>query len=71
VRVLPVYIQLMRTNWRKKALTFGEFVTAAHDTWGERRASGFVWLAVNTQLVEFRGQQRFVFSKRNLNYLPF
>jgi hypothetical protein len=61
----------MKANCPKKPLTFGEFITAAHDAWGERRANGFVWLAVNTNLVEFRGQKRFVFSKRNLNYLPF
>jgi hypothetical protein len=61
----------MKTNCRKKPLTFGEFVAAAHDAWGERRAGGFVWLAVNAHMVEFRGPQRFVFSKRNLNYLPF
>jgi hypothetical protein len=61
----------MKTNYRKQSLTFGEFIAAAHDAWGERRASGFVRLAVNANLVEFRGQKRFVFSKRNLNYLPF
>ena len=61
----------MKINCRKKSLTVGEFISAAHDAWGGRRSSGFVWLAVNAYQVEFRGQQRFVFSKRNLNYLPF
>jgi hypothetical protein len=64
-------LQVVKTNCRRKPLTFGEFIAAAHDAWGERRASGLVWLAVNTNLIEFRGQKRFVFSKRNLNYLPF
>ena len=64
-------LRIMKTNYRKKPLTFGEFVSAAHDAWGGRRASGFVWLAVNAHLVEFRGQQRYVFSRRNLNFLPF
>ncbi|HEX7617170.1 MAG TPA: hypothetical protein VF480_00475 [Verrucomicrobiae bacterium] len=61
----------MKTNCRKKPLTFGEFIAAAHDAWGGHRAGGFVWLAVNAHQVEFRGQHRFVFSRRNLNYLPF
>ena len=68
--VRPIF-HTVKTNCRKKQLKFGEFIAAAHDAWGERRASGFVWLAVNAHLVEFRGQKRFVFSKRNLNYLPF
>ena len=54
----------MKTNCRKKSLTFGEFIAAAHDVWGGRRAGGFEWLAVNAHWVQFRGQQRFVFSKR-------
>ena len=61
----------MKTNCRKKSLTFGEFIAATHDAWSERRASGFVRLAFNAHLVEFRRPQRFVFSRRNLNYLPF
>ena len=61
----------MKTNCRKKSLTLGEFVAAAHDAWGGGWASVFVWLAVNTNPVKFRGQKRFVFSERNLNYLPF
>jgi hypothetical protein len=57
----------MKTNCGKKPLTFGGFITAAHAAWGKRRARGMVWLAVNARLVEFRGPQRFVFSKRSLN----
>jgi hypothetical protein len=57
----------MKTHRRKKPLTFGGFIAAAHDAWGKRRARGMVWLAVNAGLVEFRGAQRFVFSKRSLN----
>lgn len=69
--VTRLIFQSVKTNCRRKPLAFGEFITAAHDAWGERRASGFVWLAVKTHQLEFRGQHRFVFSKRNLNYLPF
>jgi len=61
----------MKINCRKKSPTSGEFIAAAHDAWEERRASGFLWLAANARQIQFRGQQRFVFSKRNLNCLPF
>jgi hypothetical protein len=49
----------MKTDDTKKALTFGDFIAAAYRAWGRRRAKGFVWLAVNARLVEFRGGQRF------------
>ena len=52
----------MKTHPRKKPLTFGEFVAAAYRVWGERRAKGFIQLALKARLIEFRGQQRFVFS---------
>ena len=48
-----------RTNGKKKAMTFGDFIAAAYRAWGKRRAKGVVWLAVNARLVEFRGPQRF------------
>lgn len=57
----------MKTNCRKKPLTFGGFITAAHDAWGKRRAKGIVWLAVNARLVKFQGPQRFAFSERSFN----
>jgi hypothetical protein len=57
----------MKANQEKKALTFGGFITAAHDAWGKRRARGLVRLAVNARLVRFQGPQRVVFSKRSLN----
>jgi G3E family GTPase len=52
----------VKTNGKKRALTFGDFVAAAYRAWGKRRAKGFVWLAVNAQLVEFRGRQRLLIS---------
>jgi hypothetical protein len=61
----------MQADCRKKPQTSGEFITAARDIWHERRTSGFVWLAAKAPRVEFRGSQRFVFSKRELNYLLF
>ena len=48
----------MKTDDRKRALTFGDFVAAAYRAWGRRRTKGFVWLAVNARLIEFRGGQR-------------
>jgi hypothetical protein len=49
----------VRTDSRKRVLTFGDFVAGAYRAWGHRRAKGLVWLAVNAGLVEFRGPQRF------------
>ncbi|MGA2788206.1 MAG: hypothetical protein ABSF60_11830 [Verrucomicrobiota bacterium] len=50
----------MKTNCRKKHLTFGEFIMAAYDACGRQKAGGIVRLAVNVRLVEFRGHDRFV-----------
>ena len=50
----------MKTNHKKKALTFGDFIAAAYRAWGSRRARGLVRLALNAHLVVFRGRQRFV-----------
>ena len=55
----------MKANQEKEALTFGEFIIAAYDAWGKRRARGIVRLAVNARLIEFQGPQRFEFSKRS------
>ena len=52
----------MKTNGKKKALTFGDFIAATYHAWGARRAIGFVRLAIDTHLVVFRGRQRFVIS---------
>ncbi|MGA2028818.1 MAG: hypothetical protein ABSG87_01930 [Verrucomicrobiota bacterium] len=50
----------MKSNCRKKSLTFGEFIARVYDVWGERKARGIVLLAIKTHLIEFREQQRFV-----------
>lgn len=57
----------MKFDPAKKALTFGEFIMAAYDAWGKPQAKGIVWLAVNAQLVEFRGPRRFVISEWSTN----
>ena len=53
----------MKTNGRKRALTFGDFIAAAYRAWGTRRANGLVRLAFNARLVVFRGGQRFMISE--------
>jgi len=45
-----------------KPLTFGDFVAGAYRTWGERKAKGIVRLAVEVNLIKFRGSERFVIS---------
>jgi hypothetical protein len=52
-----------RTNGKKRALMFGDFIAAAYRAWGRCRANELVRLAVNERLVEFRGSQRFMISE--------
>ena len=47
----------------QRELRFGDFIEAAYGAWGERRAKGFVRLAVNARLLVFRGGQRFVIAE--------
>lgn len=47
----------MKTNCRKRCLTFGEFIAHIYDVCGERKARGIVHLAIKARLIEFRGQQ--------------
>ena len=54
--------QAMKSNGRKKALTFGEFIASVYDACGKRKAIGMVRLALETHWLEFRGQQRFVIT---------
>jgi hypothetical protein len=53
----------MKTNCRKKALTFGEFIARIYDVCGKRKARGMVRLALKAHLIEFRGKQRLVISE--------
>jgi hypothetical protein len=61
----------IKTNDAKRAMMFGEFIAGAYRAWGARRAKGFVWLAVNARLVEFRGPQRLVISEEQHENLSF
>jgi len=47
----------MKSNCKKKEITFGEFIAATYRTWGRRRAGGIVRLVVNARLVQFPGQR--------------
>ena len=52
----------IQPNGKNRVLMFGDFIAAAYQAWGRRRAKGLVWLAVNARLVEFQGLQRIVIS---------
>jgi len=39
---------------KKKNVTLGEFIMAAYEAWGKRRARGAVRLAIKMHLVESR-----------------
>ena len=53
----------MRTNGRRKPLTFGEFIMHAYDVWGRRKAGGMVRVALEAQLIKFRRRARCVVLK--------
>ena len=50
----------MEANHKKKALTFGDLITAVYAACDRQKAEGIVRLAVNARLLEFRGRDRFV-----------
>ncbi len=52
----------MKMSTPKKTLTFGEFITGVYDGCGKRKASGIVWMAVNTHFVKFQKHQRYIVS---------
>ena len=52
-------LQAMKTNCRRRHLTFGEFIMAVYDAYG-KKAGGIVRLAVNARLVTLCRQRRIV-----------
>ena len=46
----------------KKPLTFGEFVAGSYRAWGKHKANEIIRLAIKTQMLEFRGPQRYEIS---------
>ncbi len=55
-------VQVTKTITKKKPLTFGEFIAAVHETWGNRQAKGLVRLAVNAHLIKCLGRKHFLIS---------
>jgi hypothetical protein len=55
-------ISQMKVPTGKRPLTFGDFIAGSYRAWGKGRAEGIIRLAVKAQLIEFRGQERFVIS---------
>ena len=53
----------IRTNGKKRGLVFGDFIIAAYEARGRRRAKELVRLAVNAKLVDFHGRQLCVITK--------
>jgi hypothetical protein len=53
---------MLKTNKARKWFTFGDLICAAYTACGKRKSIGFVRLAVNARLIEFRGGQRFEIS---------
>ncbi len=66
---LPVYNYTMKTNCRKRYLTFGEVIMAVYDACGRQKAEGIVRLAVNGRLLKFRGHDHFVILEPGLDNL--
>jgi hypothetical protein len=52
----------MNMRPRKKAMTFGDFISIADEVCGQRRAKAIVRNAVNEHLLQFRGKQTFLIS---------
>lgn len=52
--------RIMKPKPVKKALTFGDVIESAYGAYGRRKGTGFVRLAVNSRVLDFRGRQRFV-----------
>ena len=52
----------MKTNHKRKTLTFGEFIAGIYDACGRQKAKGIVRLAVKAHWVEFRGSDLFMIS---------
>ena len=52
----------MRKTRRRKPLTFGGLVAAAHERWGRRRAKSILRFAIYARLVKFKEPSRFVVS---------
>jgi len=59
----------MKSNHKKKTLTFGDFIAATYRAWGAHRARGLVRLALNAHLVVFRRSPSTNCSARCVGFL--
>ena len=55
----------MKSMQERKNTTLGEFILAAYDTWGKRRARGAVRLAIKAHLIETGGSGEDSASERD------
>src|SRR5665213_4314212 len=55
----------MKAIQEKKNITLGEFIMAAYDTWGKRRARGVVKLAIKMHLVQSGESENDAQSRRD------
>jgi hypothetical protein len=53
----------IKLNGNKSVLRFGDFIVAAYQARGRRKANELIRRAVNMHLVEFRGPQRVVITE--------
>jgi len=60
----------MKTNHKKKTLTFGEFITGIYDASGRQKAGRIVLLAVKAHWIEFCGHDRLMIFKTSTRNPP-
>ena len=61
-----LFFRLVKTKSTKSTmtgLTFGGLIASLYNTYGERNANGVLRLAIKTNLVVFRGPNRYVVSR--------
>jgi len=56
--------QIMKPKPNEKVLTFGDFIHGVYSAYGKRKGTGVVRLAVNSGVLDFRGQYRFFIAEK-------
>jgi len=54
----------MKPKPNEKVLTFGDFIHGVYSAYGKRKGTGVVRLAVNSGVLDFRGQYRFFIAEK-------
>jgi hypothetical protein len=52
----------VKTNHKKKTLTFGDLIATVYGACGRRGAQGILRLSLHAHLVAFQGRNRYVIS---------